>query len=90
MSNPRSGRPWRRFRALVLQTYGPWCVLCRQPIDLSLRWPDRMSYSVHHLDPLAAGGALLDLDRARPAHLSCNSRQGARPTPTWTGTTSTW
>jgi len=88
--NPRRGRPWRRFRKLVLQTYGPWCVICRQSIDLSLHWPDRWSYTVHHLDALVHGGALLDLDRSRPAHLTCNASQGARPHVTSTNTSCEW
>lgn len=69
----------------MLATYGPVCCFgdaCRFPdpvIDLRLQFPDPGSYTVHHLDPLALGGSLLDLDRARPAHLRCNSSHGARP-----------
>jgi hypothetical protein len=51
-------------------------------IDLSLPWsnpPHPGYYTVHHLDPLALGGALLDLERARPAHYRCNSSQQHRP-----------
>lgn len=81
----RTGRPWRRFRRQVLETYGPICCFgeaCRMGdplIDLALEYPHPGYFTVHHLDPLALGGALLNLDRARPAHLRCNTAQGARP-----------
>ncbi|MCE7008741.1 hypothetical protein LWC34_38910 [Kibdelosporangium philippinense] len=81
----RSGRPWRRFRRLVLETYGPLCCFgdaCKFPsvvINLDLPPNDPASFTVHHLDPLSLGGSLLDLERARPAHFRCNSAQGNRP-----------
>ncbi|HEV2778484.1 MAG TPA: HNH endonuclease [Actinophytocola sp.] len=84
----RAGRPWRRFRRLVVETYGPWCCfgsacLLGDPfIDLSLPWsnpPPPGYYTVHHVVPLAHGGGLLDLDTARPAHYRCNSSQQDRP-----------
>jgi 5-methylcytosine-specific restriction endonuclease McrA len=74
----------------VLKHYGPVCWLCKRAIDLSLRWPHPFSYTVHHLVPLARGGALLDLDNARPAHLTCNSSQGARPHVGVTNTSCEW
>lgn len=84
----------------VLETYGPWCYLgasCRlgsPAIDLSLAWnpqhPHEGYFTVHHLDPLAHGGALLDLDRARPAHRLCNQAQGTRPPESVTHTQARW
>jgi hypothetical protein len=98
--NPRKGARWRRFRWQVLQTYGPWCWLgasCRlgEPrIDLTIPWdrhnPHPGYYTVHHLDPLAHGGALLDLERARPAHLMCNQAQGTRPVEAVAHTQARW
>lgn len=86
----RSGRPYRRFRKRVLETWGPMCWLCRLPIDLTLPHQDRMAYTVEHLDPLSLGGSLLDLDRARPAHRSCNSSRGNRPIVTTIHTRQEW
>lgn len=95
-SNPRSGRPWRRFRKLVLETYGPVCCFgdsCKYSsvhIDLGLPHNDPGSYTVHHLDPLSLGGSLLNLERARPAHMGCNSSQGNRPMAVSVWTVSVW
>jgi len=53
------------------------CRLCKEPVDPVLRAPHRMSASLDHIIPLAAGGA-----HTRPnvqtAHLICNIRKGAR------------
>ncbi|WP_243726605.1 hypothetical protein [Actinocrispum wychmicini] len=81
----RSGSRWRRFRRLVLETYGPVCCFgtaCKfgkLAIDLGLPVNHPAGFTVHHLDPLSLGGSLLDLERARPAHRRCNSSQGNRP-----------
>jgi 5-methylcytosine-specific restriction endonuclease McrA len=68
----------KRLRAATLARYGPVCWLCRRDIDLSLRWPDRMSYSIDHVVSIDAGGKLLDLDNLRPSHLTCNTARQAR------------
>jgi hypothetical protein len=97
---PRKGHKYREFRRKVLARYGPVCYLgehCRlgdPAIDLALEWDARKPppgyYTVHHVVPLAAGGALLDLDTARPAHLLCNESQGARPAAATIRTQARW
>jgi hypothetical protein len=93
--NPRTGSRWLRFRRQVLEHYGPWCWLGQDcclgdpHIDLALPWtlpPHDGYFTVHHLRPIAHGGALLDMDNAVPAHWLCNARQGDRP-PEATGRT---
>lgn len=73
----RRGRPWRRLRAEAIATYGPLCWICGRHIDLSLPRNHPRSYDADHLDPLALGGAPLDLARIRPAHAHCNRSRGA-------------
>lgn len=95
----RAGRPWRRFRRQVLETYGPVCCFgpaCRFPsvaIDLSLPAGHPGEYTVHHLDPISLDPTqsnLLNLDRARPAHRLCNTGQGNRPMALSSWTSSAW
>lgn len=86
----RSGRPYRRFRLLVLKTYGNVCYLCGRAIDLDLPARHPESWTVEHLDPVSLGGAVLDLDRARPAHYRCNSARGNRPITTAMRTSTDW
>lgn len=86
----RKGRPWRRFRQLVLETFGPVCWVCRHPIDLGLHYNHPGAFTVHHLDPLSRGGAPMNLDRARPAHRGCNSALGNRTQITQPNTSRVW
>ena len=72
------GRKVARLRAAVIATHGSTCVLCHQPIDLTLAWPDPMSFSIEHLDSRSHGGSDW-LANLRPSHLTCNSGRGNRP-----------
>lgn len=65
------GRRAEAFTRLVLAWYGTRCHLCG----------DDGATTADHLVPLSKGGAPYDLDNARPAHLGCNARRGARPLP---------
>jgi 5-methylcytosine-specific restriction endonuclease McrA len=67
-TNRAAGRPWRRLRASVLASDGI-CWLCGEP----------GADSADHVTPRAHGGALLDPNNVRPAHLTCNLRRGTRP-----------
>lgn len=61
--NPgRTGRPWRRVRAAVLES-NDVCWLCGTP----------GADSVDHVIPLSKGGPELDPANLRPAHGRCNS-----------------
>jgi hypothetical protein len=77
MASTRNGstRAWRRARARVVRSQS-CCSICGELVDKSLRWPDPMSASVDHVDPLAMGGADLDPGNHALAHLGCNSRKG--------------
>lgn len=48
---------------------------CGQPFDLTIAYPDPMSFSADHPVALANGGHLLRQE-LHPFHLGCNSRKG--------------
>lgn len=50
---------------------GPDCGICGQPVDMTLRSPERMRPSVDHVHPRAAGGSN-DPKNLQLAHLWCN------------------
>lgn len=76
----RSGRPWRRFVALVKETYPPVCHLCGEWIDLGLHYLDDRSWTVDHVVPLSMAPHLAEeITNARPAHRGCNIKKGADP-----------
>lgn len=56
------------------RVHGAICWFCKESIDLELPYQDRWAFTLHHLDPLAAGGRI-DGPTA-PAHRSCNSSYG--------------
>lgn len=67
----------RRLLYLAVGTYGATCHLCHQPIDLSLRFPDKMCGTLDHIVPKARGGSDA-LENLRPAHFTCNSSRQAK------------
>lgn len=67
-SRGRHGRPWRRLRIQILDRDRRICHLCGHP----------GADTVDHLVPLAAGGHPTDPANLAAAHLTCNSRKGAR------------
>lgn len=67
----RSKAPVRWSRSDVLEAYGTLCHLCGEEIDMELKWPNVLSFTVDHVVPLARGGSN-DLKNIRPAHGSCN------------------
>jgi 5-methylcytosine-specific restriction endonuclease McrA len=77
----RSGRPWRRVRAYILERDGYRCWLCgRIGAD-----------TADHVIPLSKGGDPLDPGNLRAAHQRCNSRrQAALPQPVPSGATRRW
>ena len=74
-SKGRTGRPYRRLRARVIRQ-ATVCCLCGGPLDKSLRWPDPMSATLEHLDPLSLGGSPVSAANADAAHLACNASRG--------------
>lgn len=76
MRKGRTGRPFRRWRAKVLEAQVLMCIRCGGPIDKRVRYPHPMSPSADHIIPLTRGGAPLDPANGGPAHLVCNQRHG--------------
>lgn len=72
MSRTNDSR-YQRNRARVLRG-SPICHLCGEPIDRTLKWPDPLSGSADHLEPVSRGGH--NHGPLQPAHLGCNSRRG--------------
>ena len=48
---------------------------CGEPFDLSLEYPDPMSFTADHPNALANGGHLVKQDLT-PLHMRCNSMTG--------------
>ncbi|MEA1795126.1 HNH endonuclease [Rhodococcus qingshengii] len=78
-SKGRTGRPYRRAVERVKRR-SQVCWLCNEAIDMSLKWPDPMSFSADHVESVKSlppnDPKLTDPKNLMPAHLSCNSRRG--------------
>lgn len=57
---------------------GAPCALCQQPIDLELRYPHPLSFTVDHITPTSHGGSD-DFDQLRPVHNRCNRARSNGP-----------
>lgn len=57
---------------------GEPCALCGQPIDLSIRYPDPMSFTVDHIVPSSHGGTD-HYEQLRPSHNHCNLARSNGP-----------
>jgi 5-methylcytosine-specific restriction endonuclease McrA len=66
----------RKRVAKQVQAGAP-CVFCMRPIDLSVRYPDPLSFTVDHAVPTSHGGR--DYDLLRPAHNRCNRQRSNMP-----------
>lgn len=53
------------------------CGLCHLPVLPELKWPDPLSKSLDHVQPLSLGG-IHDPTNVQLAHLGCNSAKGNR------------
>jgi 5-methylcytosine-specific restriction endonuclease McrA len=71
----RGGRPYRRL-AQRLRREGVVCWLCGLPIDVELRTPHPLSFSLDHLVPLSMGGDVASPSNVAPAHRICNMKRG--------------
>jgi hypothetical protein len=67
-----------RKRIALLVEAGEPCCFCKQPIDLTLRYPDPWSFTVDHSTPTSHGGTD-DYDLLRPAHNRCNTKRSNQP-----------
>lgn len=61
----------------IIARDGTNCAACHEPVDLDRAWPDRMSKSIDHRQPLSKGGGH-ELDNCQLMHFACNSSKGAR------------
>ena len=81
MGNVRSGAAWRAvcIRVKAEETH---CHICKRRVDKSLPYRDsrgrvnKMSASVHHLDPHPTPETVATRSRLRLTHLGCNSSYG--------------
>lgn len=63
---------------LEVMKSGAWmCHLCGEPIPRQESWPSPMFGTIDHVVPLALGGKH-EYANCKPAHLTCNTRKGAR------------
>ena len=53
------------------------CGICEKPVDPELRYPDPMSASLDHVEPLSLGGTHTR-ENVRCSHLTCNVARGNR------------
>lgn len=61
----------------IIERDGLACAWCGLPVDLAIAWPDRMSKSIDHKQPVSRGGEHT-LANTQLMHLSCNASKGAR------------
>lgn len=77
MTLGRSDAQWIKLTRYLREVLPPVCWICGDAIDLALRHPHRMSWSLDHVKPLSTHPELAhDESNLRPAHLSCNSKRG--------------
>jgi 5-methylcytosine-specific restriction endonuclease McrA len=62
---------------VVAERDGFSCGICREPVDMSIAYPDPFSRSLDHVVPLARGGAH-SYSNTQLAHLRCNVSKGAK------------
>lgn len=86
----RGTRRWRRLKAEVRARRLP-CVICQQPIDYTLEWPDSGSFSVEHIRSWHGNPHLReDPANLTAAHLGCNSSKQDRTLPSIGDSSETW
>lgn len=74
----KSKRDRARRRIAARVKAGEGCCFCGQPIDITLKYPHPMSFTVDHITPTSRGGCD-DYDQLRPAHASCNRLRSNLP-----------
>ncbi len=57
---------------------GEPCCFCREPIDLTLKYPDPLSFVCDHRIPTSRGGSD-DYESLRPSHNRCNRARSNHP-----------
>jgi len=71
-----AGRESETFAADEIFQRDRWiCGLCGKKVRKDLRWPDKGSVSLDHIQPISQGGKHVRAN-VQCAHLGCNSRKG--------------
>lgn len=77
MGRGENTRLWRQI-AKAQRAKGLPCFHCGQPIDYTLKYPDRRSFSADHLKPYVRHEELrYDPGNIVSSHLECNWRKGS-------------
>ena len=86
-----NGVPQRIDRVVIYERDEWVCQLCMEPIDRTLRYPERMCASIDHVVPVSMGGDN-SAENLQASHLRCNFVKGnrtsgseLRPAPTHFG-----
>lgn len=77
-------RSSRRYRKLVanLRAQRRPCSICGDPIDYTLEYPHKKSFSAHHIKPFSTHPHLReDPDNLDASHLDCNRGHTTAGTP---------
>lgn len=70
-------QPGDRYSAQEIFRRDGWiCQICNDPVDRSLKFPDKRSACIDHIVPIIAGGNDLR-SNVQCAHFDCNSKKGA-------------
>lgn len=48
------------------------CGICGNPVDFSLKYPNKLCATVDHIIPINKGGHKSDIDNLQLAHFICN------------------
>lgn len=62
---------YEKNRKIILATQDV-CAICGQPVDKSLKYPDKYAATVDHIIPLERGGHPSDITNLQLAHNICN------------------
>lgn len=75
MAGANNGSP--ALLSQIIERDGTDCAHCHLPVNLALAWPDRMSKSIDHREPIAHGGSHT-LANTQLMHFACNASKGTR------------
>lgn len=76
---------WEKVRKRALACKDPICVLCSQPIDLSIpkmnpktKKMNPLAVEVDHIVPISRGGAPYSIENLQLSHMRCNRKKSNR------------
>lgn len=68
--------PKRLTKILLYKSNGN-CAICHEPIDTSVEWPNRRSFSIDHIIPISKNGSD-EINNLQATHLRCNMQKGTK------------